>query len=354
MRLEKPGITSLPFWKLQQVVEGMGQPAFRAKQLYQWLHQKQAVTFEEMSNLSKEFRQKLAQEFTIEVPLVETKLVSADGTRKYLLKMGDGNCVEAVLMGYSTGHTLCISSQVGCRMGCRFCASTKPLPGRSSGLIRNLTPGEMAGEVYTVLRESGENIARVVMMGIGEPLDNLENVVDFVAILTSPEGYNLSGRHITISTCGVVPAIRKLAEYKLPLTLSISLHGATNKVRSGMMPVNDAYPLEQLLEACRQYQVITGRRVSYEYAMVRGTNDSPEDAKKLAQLLGKGAHVNLIPINPVDGLPYGATDEKNVVGFQKRLEQLSLNATIRRRLGVDIDAACGQLRLRAAVGEERK
>ena len=350
----KRSISSLPLGKLQQEIKELGQPAFRAKQLYQWLHQKQAASFDEMSNLSKDFRQRLEQEYTIDVPEVELKLVSTDGTRKYLLKLADGNCVEAVLMHYSTGNTLCVSSQVGCRMGCRFCASTKPLPGRANGLVRNLTAGEIAGEVYTVMRESGESVTRVVMMGIGEPLDNLDNVLDFVAIITSPEGYDLSGRHITISTCGVVPAIRKMAEYKLPLTLSISLHGATNAVRSGMMPVNDAFPLEELIDVCRQYQTITGRRVSYEYAMVRGTNDSPEDAKRLAALLGKGAHVNLIPINPVDGLPYGASDEKNVVAFQKRLEQLSLNATIRRRLGVDIDAACGQLRLRTAAGEEKE
>ncbi len=349
----KKSISSLPLAALQQQIKALGQPAFRAKQVYQWLHQKQVVSFEEMTNLSKEFREQLARQFYIDVLEVATKQVSADGTRKYLLQLADGNCVEAVLMHYSTGNTLCVSSQVGCRMGCRFCASTKPLPGRINGLVRNLTAGEIAGEIYTVVRESREAVTRVVMMGIGEPLDNLENVLDFVTIITSPEGYDLAGRHLTISTCGVVPAIHKLEQHKLPLTLSISLHGATNAIRSGMMPVNDAYPLEELIAACQQYQRVTGRRVSYEYAMVRGTNDTPDDAKKLAALLGKGAHVNLIPINPVDGSPYGASDEKNTTAFQKRLEQLGLNATIRRRLGVDIDAACGQLRLRTAAGEEK-
>lgn len=353
--IEKKSISGMTLQQIEQEMQQAGLQKFRAKQVYTWLHQKQAASFAEMTSLSLDLRDSLQLRYALDLPEVEKKQVSADGTCKYLLRMADGNCVETVLMGYKTGNTLCISSQVGCRMSCRFCASTKPLPGKTHGLVRNLTAGEMLGEVYTVIRDSGQAVSRIVMMGIGEPLDNLENVLDFYHIITSSEGMNLSGRHITLSTCGLVPAIYKLAEHKLQLTLSVSLHGADNVTRSGMMPVNDAYPVEELMQACQAYQNTTGRRVSFEYAMVKGTNDSPQDAVKLAKLAGKmGAHVNLIPINPVDGSPYGTSDEKNIQGFRKRLEDLSVNATVRRRLGVDIDAACGQLRLREAAGEETR
>lgn len=324
----------------------MGQPAFRAKQVFGWLHQKRVDDFEQMTNLPAKLRQELAAGWDIAMPAVRQKQVSADGTVKYLLALPDGNLIEAVLMQYLHGNSLCISSQVGCRMGCRFCASTQ------GGLVRGLTAGEMAGEVYAAMADSGERISHIVLMGIGEPLDNFDNVMDFLAIITHPEGQNLSMRNISLSTCGLVPAIEKLAEKRLGLTLSVSLHGASNDVRGGMMPVNDAYPVQALVNACRAYQTKTGRRISFEYAMVRGVNDSPEDAKQLATLLrGMGAHINLIPVNPVDGSPYGASDTQNIHAFKETLQKLGMNATVRRRLGTDISAACGQLRRQAGEGE---
>ena len=242
-------------------------------------------------------------------------------------------------MQYHHGNTVCISSQVGCRMGCKFCASTL------GGLVRSLTPAEMLGEVYEAERQAGEPISSLVLMGIGEPLDNYRNVLDFLTILSSPEGRNLSLRHVSLSTCGLCDRIDELAELGLGLTLSISLHAPTNQIRSSMMPVNDAYPVEQLIQTVRRYQETTGRRVSFEYSMVRGVNDSDVCAKQLADLIrGMGAHVNLIPINPVDGSPYSATDAANVRRFQQKLESLGVNATVRRRLGSEISAACGQLR----------
>lgn len=344
------GITSFSLEQLSDMLKEKGQPAFRAKQIFSWIHQKQVQLFDEMSNLSKDLRNWLETEFYLENPTIIKKETSTDGTCKYLLQMRDGNSVEAVLMRYSYGNTLCVSTQVGCRMGCRFCASSKPIAGKPNGYMRNLTAGEILGEVYTVIRESGEPVSRIVMMGIGEPLDNLDNVLQFYALLIHPEGLNVSGRHVTLSTCGVVPMMHQLAEKKLPLTLSVSLHAASDKKRSEMMPVNDAYPLKELLKACREYQDKTGRRISFEYAMVRGVNDSNADAAMLANLVrGMGAHVNLIPINPVDGSPYGTSDEQNIAAFQKRLEELGVNATVRRRLGVDISAACGQLRLQEAA-----
>lgn len=348
MDTHKKSISSLPLKRLGEEMAQTGLPAYRAKQIYAWLHQKRARGFGEMLNLPKGLREALDGEWAVDFPEVALKQVSADGTMKYLLRFCDGNHVEAVLMHYNHGNTLCISSQVGCRMGCRFCASTQ------GGLVRGLTAGEMAGEVYAVLEESGEPISNVVLMGIGEPLDNYDNVVDFIEIITSPEGLNLSGRGISLSTCGLVPAINKLAGLRLGLTLSVSLHAATNEKRGEMMPVNNAWPLEELIPACRAYQKQTGRRISFEYAMVQGVNDSESDAAQLAALLrGMGAHINLIPINPVDGSPYGPSDARNVQTFKEKLQKLGLNATVRRRLGADIRAACGQLRQQAAsAGEE--
>lgn len=248
-------------------------------------------------------------------------------------------------MRYSYGNTVCVSTQVGCRMGCRFCASTQ------GGRVRNLTAGEIANEVYAAARDTGERVSHIVLMGIGEPLDNFDHVMDFLSIISSPNGVNIGMRNISLSTCGLVPMIYKLAERHLGLTLSVSLHAPTDEMRSSMMPVNDVYPVEQLIRACRDYQQETGRRVSFEYSMVNGVNDSPQTARRLAQLIkGMGAHVNLIPINPVDGSPYSATDAANVKRFQTLLTELGVNATVRRRLGTDISAACGQLRREAKGG----
>ena len=281
----------------------------------------------------------LEAQCTIAAPTIRRRQQSKDGTVKYLLQLADGNCIETVLMRYKYGNTVCVSTQVGCAMGCRFCASTQ------AGRVRDLTPGEIASEVYTAQKDSGERVSHIVLMGIGEPLHNFDNVMDFLEIISCPEGVNIGMRNISLSTCGLVPKIDELAKRHLQLTLSVSLHAPDNVTRSGMMPVNDAYPLEELIPACRRYQKETGRRISFEYSMVRGVNDSSEMAQKLARLIhGMGAHVNLIPINPVDGSPYSATDEANVRRFQQELEQLGVNATVRRRLGTDISAACGQLR----------
>ena len=261
---------------------------------------------------------------------------------KYLFGLADGNSIETVLMRYSYGNSVCVSTQVGCRMGCRFCASTQ------GGRVRNLTAGEIANEIYAVMADTGERVSHIVLMGIGEPLDNFDNVMDFLSIISCPQGVNIGMRNISLSTCGLVPMMEKLAQKKLGLTLSVSLHAPTNEMRSSMMPVNDAYPLEKLIPACRTYQRATGRRISFEYSIARGVNDSEQTARKLAKLIeGMGAHVNLIPINPVDGSPYSAADAANVRRFQNTLLSLGVNATVRRRLGTEISAACGQLRREA-------
>ena len=316
-----------------------GEPAFRAKQIFTWLH-RGAGSFEEMTNLSKALREKLAASCILYAPQVERRQVSSlDGTIKYLWRLRDGNCIETVLMRYHHGNTVCISSQVGCRMGCAFCASTL------GGKVRDLTPAEMLDQVLFTQMDSGAPVSNIVLMGIGEPLDNFDEVMRFLENISSPEGVNIGMRNISLSTCGLVPKIDQLAEKKLQLTLSVSLHAPNNDIRSGMMPVNDAYPVEVLMQAVRRYQDTTGRRVSFEYSMVRGVNDSDACAKQLADLIrGMGAHVNLIPINPVDGSPYSATDAANVRRFQQKLESLGVNATVRRRLGSEISAACGQLR----------
>ncbi len=331
--------------QLAAFVKENGWPAFRARQIFSWLHAKGANSFDQMTDLPKTMIAQLEETCVIERLTVERVQKSKDGTEKYLLGLADGNCIETVLMRYEYGNTVCVSSQVGCRMGCRFCASTQ------GGRVRNLTAGEIADEVYTAARETGERVSHIVLMGIGEPLDNFDNVMDFLSIISSDKGVNIGMRNISLSTCGLVPMIGKLAERHLGLTLSVSLHAPVNEMRSSMMPVNDAYPLEKLIPACRAYQKETGRRISFEYSMVRGVNDSPQTAAKLASLIrGMGAHVNLIPINPVDGSPYSATDAANVRRFQKQLQDLGVNATVRRRLGTDISAACGQLRREAQKG----
>ena len=343
--MNKIAITSLTSDRLAEYVARKGWPAFRAKQIFSWLHKRRAHSFCEMTDLPQSMKQQLDAECVIERLSVERTQISRDGTVKYLLGLADGNCIETVLMRYEYGNTVCVSTQVGCRMGCRFCASTQ------GGRVRNLTAGEIADEIYTAASETGERVSHIVLMGIGEPLDNFDNVMDFLSVISSEQGVNIGMRNISLSTCGLVPMIEKLAERRLGLTLSVSLHAPENKMRSSMMPVNDAYPLEQLIPACREYQKKTGRRVSFEYSMVRGVNDSPQTAAKLAALIrGMGAHVNLIPINPVDGSPYSATDAANVRRFQELLQDMGVNATVRRRLGTDISAACGQLRREAQRG----
>ena len=342
-------ISSYTLEGLTALMKELGQPAFRAKQIFHWLHQKLVTEFSAMTDQPKALLAKLEEGYYIAAPAIVRRQQSKDGTVKYLFALEDGNCIETVIMRYHYGVTACVSSQVGCRMGCRFCASTQ------AGRVRNLEAGEIAGQIYAAQKDIGERISHIVLMGIGEPLDNFDNVMDFLSIISSPDGVNIGMRNISLSTCGIVPMIDKLAEKKLQLTLSISLHAPNDAMRSGMMPVNDAYPVAQLIAACRRYQQTTGRRVSFEYSMVRGVNDSPATAKELAALIrGMGAHVNLIPINPVDGSPYSATDAENVKRFQTLLTDLGVNATVRRRLGSDISAACGQLRREEAAREGRK
>ena len=347
--MSKNCISSYTLEGLTALMRELGQPAFRAKQIFHWLHQKLVTEFSAMTDQPKALLAKLEEGYYIAAPAIVRRQQSKDGTVKYLFALEDGNCIETVIMRYHYGVTACVSSQVGCRMGCRFCASTQ------AGRVRNLEAGEIAGQIYAAQKDIGERISHIVLLGIGEPLDNFDNVMDFLSIISSPDGVNIGMRNISLSTCGIVPMIDKLAEKKLQLTLSISLHAPNDAMRRGMMPVNDAYPVAQLIAACRRYQQTTGRRVSFEYSMVRGVNDSPATAKELAALIrGMGAHVNLIPINPVDGSPYSATDAENVKRFQTLLTDLGVNATVRRRLGSDISAACGQLRREEAAREGRK
>ena len=337
---DKQDIKSLELAELTEAMVQMGQPKFRGKQVYSWLHEKRVESFEEMSNLPAAFRQQLAQNYYINRLSIIRKLTSKiDGTQKYLLRLKDNNCVEAVLMKYKYGNSVCISTQVGCRMGCKFCASTL------AGLVRSLEPSEMLDEIYTVTRDSGQRVSNVVLMGIGEPFDNYNNVMKFLHILSSPEGYNLSLRHLSLSTCGLVDRIYQLAEKKVGLTLSISLHAPNDEIRSQTMPINKRYPIDELLEACRYYFNKTGRRISFEYALIEGVNDEVRHANELAdRLRGMSAHVNLIPVNPVKERGFKRGSRQRIEAFQKALEARGVNATIRRELGADINAACGQLR----------
>ena len=334
-------IKSMTLEEITQALRELGEPAFRGKQVFTWLH-RGAASFEEMTNLSKPLREKLAASFLITVPKVACKQVSRlDGTTKYLWELGDGNCIETVLMHYHHGNTVCISSQVGCRMGCAFCASTV------GGKVRNLTPSEMLDQVLFTQLDSGEMISNIVLMGIGEPLDNLDTVLRFLTLVNHPEGLNIGMRHISLSTCGLIPGIRRLGELELQLTLSVSLHAPDSETRSRIMPVNRAYDVEELFAVCRWYFQRTGRRISFEYAMIDGVNDHDWQADLIAKnVRGMPAHVNLIPLNDVRESPLKPS--RRLSAFQKRLESHGLTATVRRSLGGDIDAACGQLRKRAA------
>ena len=322
-----------------------GEPAFRAKQIFHWLY-RGVTSFDEMSDLSKALRQKLAEQCFLTVPKVARKQVSKlDGTIKYLWELSDGNCIETVLMRYKHGNTVCISCQVGCRMGCAFCASTL------AGKVRDLTPAEMIAQVLFTQLDSGEPVSNIVLMGIGEPLDNFDTVMKFLTLVNHPEGLNIGMRHISLSTCGLTDKIDKLAQRGLQLTLSVSLHAPDDETRSKIMPVNRSVGVEKLMETCRRYFQTTGRRISYEYAMIDGVNDSDWQADLLAsRLKGTPGHVNLIPLNDVEESPLKPS--RRVAAFQKRLERHGITVTVRRKLGGDIDASCGQLR-RKAMKEDK-
>ncbi len=332
-------LQSMTVPEIAQVLRQIGQPSFRAKQIFSWLH-KGVRDYDAMTNLPLSLRQILAQSYPLYTPQVLRRQQSAkDGTIKYLWRLADGNCVETVLMQYHYGNSVCISTEVGCKMGCAFCASTL------AGFVRQLEPFEMLDQVLFTQLDSGLPISHIVLMGIGEPLDNFDNVMRFLKLVNAPEGMHISMRHISLSTCGLVPMIDVLAEKKLQLTLSVSLHAPTDEIRNTIMPVNRAYPTEQLLSACRRYYQATGRRISFEYAMIGGVNDTPEAAKTLLRRLkGLPAHINLIPLNHVEESPLKPSTKQAVAQFQKILEDGGVPATVRRTLGGDIDASCGQLR----------
>ena len=331
--------------EVTETLHAMGEPAFRGKQVFTWLH-RGAASYDDMTNLPKALRERLAEECPFTVPQVARKQTSArDGTIKYLWRLGDGNCIETVLMRYHHGNTVCISSQVGCRMGCAFCAST------IAGKVRDLTPAEMLDQVLFTQVDSGLEVSNIVLMGIGEPLDNFDNVMRFLELVNHPDSLNIGMRHISLSTCGLVPGIRRLSELELQLTLSVSLHAPDSETRSKIMPVNRAYDVEKLFDACHRYFKKTGRRISFEYAMIDGVNDHDWQADLIAKKLkGMPGHVNLIPLNDVAESPLKPS--RRVAAFQKRLESHGLTATVRRSLGGDIDASCGQLRRKEM--EERK
>lgn len=339
-------IKSMTQEEITAALREMGEAAFRGKQIFAWLH-RGATDFSQMNDLSKPLREKLAKEFSITAPTVARKQVSKlDGTIKYLWRLGDGNCIETVLMSYHHGNTVCISSQVGCRMGCKFCAST------IAGKVRDLTASEMLDQVLFTQLDSGREISNIVLMGIGEPLDNRANVLRFLELVNHPAGLNIGMRHISLSTCGVVPGIDALAEENLQLTLSVSLHAPDSATRSRIMPVNRAYDVEELFAACHRYFKKTGRRISFEYAMIDGVNDHDWQADLLAERIrGMPGHVNLIPLNDVVESEFKPS--RRVAAFQKRLESHGLTATVRRSLGGDIDASCGQLRRKEMEAKER-
>ena len=324
----------------------MGEPAFRGKQVFTWLR-RGVTSYDQMTNLPKALREKLAQAYPFTVPQVARKQVSArDGTIKYLWRLGDGNCIETVLMRYHHGNTVCISSQVGCRMGCAFCAST------IAGKVRDLTPAEMLDQVLFTQMDSGLEVSNIVLMGIGEPLDNLDNVLRFLELVNHPDSLHIGMRHISLSTCGLVPGIRRLSELELQLTLSVSLHAPDSETRSKIMPVNRAYDVETLFAACHDYFQKTGRRISFEYAMIDGVNDHDWQADLIVKKLrGMPGHVNLIPLNEVEESPFKPS--RRLAAFQKRLESQGVTATVRRSLGGDIDASCGQLRRKAMLEEQK-
>lgn len=333
-------IKSLTLKELKDEIALMGEKSFKAGQIYSWLHKHGAESFDEMTNISKDLRTELQKKYDIYNCAIEKKLVSVyDETVKYLFRLNDGELIESVIMKYKYGYTICVSSQVGCKMGCKFCASG------IAGFVRNLTPSEILSQVYAAQRDLGIRISHIVMMGVGEPLDNFDNVMKFLAIVSDENGLNISMRNISLSTCGVVTGIYKLMEKKLQLTLSVSLHAPNDEIRSKTMPVNDRWNIDDLLAACRDYTRSTSRRISFEYAMISGVNDSDECARELGKRLkGMLCHVNLIPVNSVKERDYKKSSDNRIAGFIKTLERYGINVTVRRTLGSDINASCGQLR----------
>lgn len=344
----KADIKSLNLRELTAFVEELGEKSFRAKQIYQWLHVKQVASFDEMTNISKAFIEKLKENAVLVTLQQETFQESKiDGTRKYLFCLEDGNVIESVLMRYKHGNSVCISSQVGCRMGCRFCASTL------DGLVRNLTPSEMLEQIYQIGKDIGERISNVVVMGTGEPMDNFDNLLKFIELLTDENGLNISQRNLTVSTCGIVPKMRELADKDLQITLALSLHASTQAKRLELMPVANKYDIQEVVDACKYYFEKTGRRVTFEYSLVGGVNDRDEDVKQLCSLIkGMNCHVNLIPVNPIKERDFVQPDNAVTMAFKNKLEKCGINATIRREMGRDIDGACGQLRKR--YSEQKK
>lgn len=345
----RPDIKSLTLEQLKEELVKMGEKPFRGGQIYEWLHGKQARSFDEMSSLSKSLRETLKERFRL-VTLEEVRRQQSkiDGTRKYLFALSDGNVVESVWMQYRYGNSVCISSQAGCRMGCRFCASTL------DGLVRNLTPSEMLDQIYAIGRQTGQRVSHVVVMGTGEPLDNYENLLRFLSLLTSEKGMHLGQRNITVSTCGLVPQMYRLADEKLQITLALSLHGATDEKRKELMPVAQVYSLQEVLEACDYYVKKTGRRITFEYSLIRDVNDTEEDARRLCAIARNlNCHINLIPVNPVKERSFASPERARVDAFQGILEKSGVNVTVRRGLGRDIDGSCGQLRRRYVTGTEK-
>ena len=335
----KTNLKSFTYDELKLEMEKLGEKPFRAEQIFKWINQENVTSIDEMTNLSKDLREKLKENYELHNFEIIKKLESKDGTKKYLFDLLDGNAIESVLMQYKYGYSVCVSSQVGCKMGCKFCAST----GIPFG--RNLEAGEIVEQLLAIQREENIRISNIVFMGIGEPLDNYDNVIKAINIINHPKGLNIGTRHISISTSGVVPNIYRLAEENIQCTLSISLHASNNKKRSSMMPVNDAYPIEELIKACKDYLKVTNRRISFEYALAKDNNDNLEDAKELVKLLkGMLCHVNLIPINPIENGKFSKSTNENIIKFRDYLNDNGIVATIRRELGSDIDAACGQLR----------
>lgn len=337
---EKIDIKSQNMEELTKTVEALGEKKFRAKQLYQWIHVKQAASFDAMSNLSKEFREKLKENTTLNtLEVADVQISKLDGTRKYLFALADGNVIEGVLMKYRFGNSVCISSQVGCRMGCRFCAST------IDGVVRGLEASEMLDQIYRITADMNERISHVVVMGSGEPLDNYDCLLKFIDLLTDENGLNLSQRNLTVSTCGIVPKMRELAEKKLQINLALSLHASSQEKRKELMPVANKYEITEVIDACKYYFEQTGRRITFEYSLVGGVNDTDEDVKGLCTMLkGMNCHINLIPVNPIKERDFVQSKPEVIESFKNKLEKQGLNATVRREMGRDIDGACGQLR----------
>ena len=338
----KTDIKSLSLEELKAEIVKIGEKPFRAKQLYEWFHQKLARDYDEMTNIPKSLKKKLTDDYTYtSLKIVEVQTSKIDGTKKYLFALADGNLVESVWMKYHHGNSVCISSQVGCRMGCKFCASTL------GGLERGLTPSEMLDQIYAISRDTGERVSNVVVMGTGEPLDNYDNLLRFIRLITDENGLHISQRNITVSTCGIVENMKRLADENLQITLALSLHGATQEKRRELMPIANQYDINEVVSACEYYFEKTGRRITFEYSLVGGVNDTDEDAENLCKLAsGLNCHINLIPVNPVKETVYKESKKENVIHFKEKLEKRHINVTVRREMGRDIDGACGQLRRR--------